>query len=68
MARDLAGKIAANAPLSKYIVIEAISCIQDMGRSDGLFTESLCAGLTQTSPDAQEGLAAVLEKRPPNFG
>lgn len=68
MALDLATKIAANAPLSNYIMIQALSRIEDMSKTDGLFTESLCAALTQTSPDAVEGLAAFLEKRAPKFG
>lgn len=67
MALDIARKIAGNAPLSNYIMIQALSRIEDMARADGLFTESLCAALTQTSPDAQEGLAAFLEKRAPSF-
>ena len=67
MALDLARKIAANAPLSNYIMIQALSRIADMSKADGLFTESLCAALTQTSPDAMEGLAAFLEKRQPDF-
>ncbi|PLW77966.1 crotonase/enoyl-CoA hydratase family protein [Cohaesibacter celericrescens] len=67
MAMDLARKIASNAPLSNYIMIQALSRIEDMAKADGLFTESLCAALTQTSPDAQEGLAAFLEKRAPTF-
>ncbi|WP_319533104.1 crotonase/enoyl-CoA hydratase family protein [uncultured Cohaesibacter sp.] len=67
MAKDLARKIADNAPLSNYIMIQALSRIEDMAKADGLFTESLCAALTQTSPDAQEGLKAFLEKRTPNF-
>ncbi len=67
LALDLARKIAANAPLSNYIMIQALSRIEDMPRSEGLFTESLCAAITQTSPDAVEGLAAFLEKRPPRF-
>ncbi len=67
MARELAAKIAANAPLSNYVMIQALARIDDMARGDGLFTESLCAALTQTSPDAQEGLRAFLEKRAPGF-
>ncbi|WP_193171796.1 crotonase/enoyl-CoA hydratase family protein [Nisaea nitritireducens] len=67
-ALDLAAKIASNAPLSNYIMIQALSRIEDMSKADGLFTESLCAALTQTSPDALEGLAAFLEKRAPKFG
>ncbi|PCH94441.1 MAG: enoyl-CoA hydratase [Rhodobacteraceae bacterium] len=67
MAIDLARKIAKNAPLSNYVMIQALSRIEDMAKADGLFTESLCAALTQTSPDAVEGLAAFLEKRAPTF-
>jgi len=67
MAMELAGKIARNAGLSNYVMIHALSRIQDMSHADGLFTESLCAALTQTSPDAQEGLKAFLDKRAPSF-
>ncbi|WP_158970987.1 enoyl-CoA hydratase-related protein [Chachezhania sediminis] len=67
LARKLAADVADNATLSNYVMIHAIARIGDMARSDGLFTESLCAALTQTSPDATEGLAALLEKRPPVF-
>ncbi len=66
-ARELAERIAANAPLSNYVMIHGVSRIQDMAMADGLFTESLCAAITQTTPDAKEGLAAFLEKRAPNF-
>ena len=68
MAQDLAAKIASNAPLSNYIMIQALSRIEDMDKAGGLFTESLCAALTQTSPDAIEGLDAFLQKRAPKFG
>ena len=67
-AMELARKIADNAPLSNYVMIHALSRIEDMDKAGGLFTESLCAALTQTSPDALEGLAAFLEKRAPSFG
>jgi enoyl-CoA hydratase/carnithine racemase len=68
LARKLARQIASNAPLSNYIMIQAISRIEDMAKADGLFTESLCAALTQTSPHALEGLQAFLQKRDPRFG
>lgn len=67
LAMDLARKIATNAPLSNYIMIQALARIEDMSKADGLFTESLCAALTQTSPDAVEGLQAFLQKRDPSF-
>ncbi|NBR88727.1 MAG: enoyl-CoA hydratase [Rhodobacteraceae bacterium] len=67
LAMELAGKIASNAGLSNYVMIHALSRIEDMSKADGLFTESLCAALTQTSPDAEEGLRAFLEKRQPTF-
>ncbi len=67
LARELAGKISRNAPLSNYLMINAIARINDMARGDGLFTESLAAALSQTTPDAEEGLRAFLEKRAPVF-
>ncbi|WP_420012671.1 crotonase/enoyl-CoA hydratase family protein [Tateyamaria sp.] len=67
MALKIAAQIAGNAPLSNYMMIQGIARIHDMSRSDGLFVESLCAALAQTSPDAVEGLAAFLEKRAPRF-
>lgn len=66
-ARSIAADVARNAKLSNYVMIYAISRINDMARGDGLFAESLCAALTQTSADAEEGLNAFLEKRPPAF-
>lgn len=67
LAKTLAGKIARNAPMSNYLMIQSIARISDMSREDGLFTESLAAALSQTTPDAEEGLKAFLEKRAPKF-
>lgn len=67
LARRLAAQIAENAQLSNFMMIQALSRIDDMSRQDGLFTESLCAAVSQTSRDAEEGLRAFLEKRPPKF-
>jgi (methylthio)acryloyl-CoA hydratase len=67
LAQKLATKIASNASLSNYMMIQAISRISDMSKSDGLFAESLCAAVSQTSADAEEGLKSFLEKRRPVF-
>jgi len=48
-------------------MVQALTRIADMSRADGLFTESLAAALVQTTPDAEEGLNAFLEKRAPVF-
>ena len=66
-AEEWAKTVAENAQLSNYIMIQALARIEDMAKADGLFTESVCAALTQTSDDAQEGLRAILEKRPGSF-
>ncbi|WP_460274303.1 crotonase/enoyl-CoA hydratase family protein [Celeribacter sp. ULVN23_4] len=67
LAQKLAAKIAKNATLSNYMMIQAISRIEDMAKADGLFMESMCAAVSQTSEDAEEGLKAFLEKRAPVF-
>ncbi len=66
-AQELAENIATNSTLINKMVIQGISRINDMSRADGLYVESLTAALTQTGPDAREGLQAFLEKRKPNF-
>ena len=67
LAQELAGKISRNAPLSNYLMVQSIARINDMSQSDGLYVESLAAALSQTTPDAEEGLRAFLEKRAPKF-
>lgn len=67
LAKKLARKIADNAPFSNYLMIQAISRINDMSRQDGLFTESLAAALSTSTDGAKEGLRAFLEKREPKF-
>lgn len=66
-AKDLAENIATNSTLINQMVIQGIARINDMSRADGLYVESLTAAMTQTGPDAREGLKAFLEKRKPNF-
>ncbi len=67
LAKKLARQIADNAPFSNYLMINALSRIEDMSRADGFFTESLSAAMSQTSDGAKEGLRAFLEKREPKF-
>ena len=62
-AKELAAKIATNAPLSNYAITNALPRIQDMSQDDGLFVESLMAAFTQTSPEAVERLQAFLQKK-----
>jgi enoyl-CoA hydratase/carnithine racemase len=60
---DLATKIAANAPLSNFAVMQALPRIADMSQSDGLFVESLMAAIAQGDDAAKQRVRAFLEKR-----
>ena len=62
-AKELARRMAANAPMSNYAVINVLPRIQDMAQDDGLFVESMTAAFTATSPEARERLDAFLAKR-----
>ena len=66
-ATELARQIATNSSAVNALIIQSIARIANMSAEDGLFTESLAAALSQTGPDAEEGLRAFLEKRPPEF-
>jgi (methylthio)acryloyl-CoA hydratase len=64
---DLAERIAKNSPTINGFIIQAIAQIAAMPPEAGLYAESLTAALSQTGPDAEEGLRAFLEKRPAVF-
>jgi enoyl-CoA hydratase/carnithine racemase len=66
-ANELAGRIARNSRTINTMVMQAIAEIGSMPPAAGLYAESLAAALSQTGPDAEEGLRAFLEKRPPDF-
>jgi enoyl-CoA hydratase/carnithine racemase len=59
----LARRVAANAPVSNFMMLTALARIDNMAMTEGLFTESLAAALTQTSSHAREGMQAFLDKR-----
>ena len=66
-ARALAVQIAGNAPLTNQLILTALPRISDMSRNDGFWAEALTTAVSQSTADADEGLRAFLEKRPPDF-
>jgi enoyl-CoA hydratase/carnithine racemase len=66
-AMELAERIARNSPTINGFIVQAIAQISSMPPEAGLYAESLAAALSQTGPDAEEGLRAFLEKRPAVF-
>jgi enoyl-CoA hydratase/carnithine racemase len=59
----LARRIAQNAPMSNFAIMNALPLIAEQPMSHGLLTESLMATVTQSEPEAKERLQAFLDKR-----
>ena len=62
-ARELAGRIAENAPMVNYAMVTAIQRISNMSTDDGFYVESLTAALTQTSPEVAERIGSFLKRK-----
>ncbi|WP_119152886.1 crotonase/enoyl-CoA hydratase family protein [Caldimonas tepidiphila] len=62
-AMELARKVAANAPLSNFAVMQALPRIAEMPQSQGLFVESLMAAIAQGDEAAKDRMRAFLEGR-----
>ncbi len=62
-ATELAARIAGNAPLATFAVLQALPRIADLSQSDGLFVESLMAAIVQGDDAAKERMRDFLEKR-----
>jgi enoyl-CoA hydratase/carnithine racemase len=60
---ELALKMASNAPLSNFAVMQALPRIAGLSQSDGLFVESLMAAIAQGDDAAKERVRAFLEGR-----
>ncbi len=61
-AMEMAYQVAENAPLVNYLVVQALPRIADMSAADGLFTESVAAGLSQVSMHAKAGMDEFLHR------
>jgi (methylthio)acryloyl-CoA hydratase len=59
----LAQKIAGNAPMSSFAVLQALPRIAEMAPAEGMFTESLMAAVAESTPEAQTRLRAFLQGR-----
>ena len=62
-ALELAGKIAANSPVTNFAVIHALPRIAEANPREGFLMEALMAAIAQGSDEAKERLRAFLEKR-----
>jgi len=62
-ARELARRIASNAPLSNYAITNVLPHIAEQPMANGLMTEALIAAITQGAPEAKERVNAFLQKR-----
>ncbi len=62
---ELAHRIASNAPLTNFAVMQALPRIAESGPSAGYAMEALMAAISQADPEAKARLQAFLEKRAP---
>ncbi|PHN01912.1 crotonase/enoyl-CoA hydratase family protein [Flavilitoribacter nigricans] len=67
-ARELAGKIAGNAPMTNYALTHVLPRIVDAGQDQALVMESLMAAIAQDAPEAKQRLRDFLEGRAKKVG
>lgn len=60
---ELAARIASNAPLSNFAILQALPLIAEQPMAHGLLTEGLMATVTQSDAEAKARMRAFLEKR-----
>ncbi|MDB5896953.1 MAG: hypothetical protein JWP22_2100 [Ramlibacter sp.] len=60
---ELAQKIAQNAPLANFAIVQAIPRIAEQDPSAGLFTEMLMVGIAQGDDEAKSRLRDFLERK-----
>lgn len=62
---ELAHKMAGNAPMTNFAVIQALPRIAEADPRTGYVMESLMASLAQSAPEAKARVRAFLDKRAP---
>lgn len=62
---ELATRIASNAPMTNYALIQALPRITEMTADHGLLMESLMASVVETAPEAQARVQEFLDGRGP---
>lgn len=67
-ARELARKIAGNAPMTNYALTHILPRIADAGQDQALVMESLMAAIAQDAPEAKKRLRDFLEGRAKKVG
>ncbi|MCP5284169.1 MAG: crotonase/enoyl-CoA hydratase family protein [Burkholderiaceae bacterium] len=67
-AMALAARIASNAPLSNYAIVQALPRIAEMAPAEGLFVESLMSAIAQGDDAAKQRVRDFLEKRAGKVG
>src|ERR1700716_2683437 len=62
-AMELAERVAANAPLTNFAVLQALPMIAEANPQTGLLMESLMATVAQSDKEAKRRIAAFLERK-----
>ncbi|MDU0954167.1 MAG: crotonase/enoyl-CoA hydratase family protein [Bradyrhizobium sp.] len=62
-AMELAGKIASNAPLTNFAVLQALPMIAEANPQTGLLMESLMATVAQSDQEAKRRIRAFLDHK-----
>ena len=62
-ALELAERVAANAPLTNFAVLQALPMIAEANPQTGLLMESLMATVTQSDQEAKRRIRAFLDRK-----
>jgi enoyl-CoA hydratase/carnithine racemase len=67
-AMELARKVASNARMTNYALMQVLPRIVEASPEQGLMMESLVAGIAQSAPEAKQRVRDFLEKRAGKVG